>query len=202
MSKPIPQTKRVVLPYSGVGTPITLVEYVHTPFMALMASLYPKFAGYTKAERGYSAFAGANHVFVGSFAGMTLQSVRKNPLLEDKENLFVRALFGALHVAGYEHHHSVCNRDNYGTLRMWQKMGLGAKIDGKGKARSAPLTAESAAFLQSLIDECRADYRDIRGLAARTVEIRGPNKIALLLPKYEDLQALALPEHCLSVELA
>lgn len=157
----VPEQERTLRPfryYAGV----------HQPFYKLMGFLYPAFAGYDKASGGYTVFD-HDGTFIGCFGGVTLQSVRRNPfLIEDGSQKFLRALLGGLHLDGHEHHSSVCSPQNYGTLRLWQKMGLGARLDAKGKARSAFGDAQGRAVLSDLIEKVDMDaYREAREIAAR-----------------------------------
>lgn len=149
-----------------------LIPVIDPVFMKAMSRLYPAFASYTKADKGYSAFARApegEFTFIGSFGGLTLQSVRKNPLLSRGDDRFVRALLGGLYLDGYEHHASVCSAKNYGTLSLWKKLGLGAKVDSRGKARSAPGAIVSLGVLTDLRDKARDEYEEHRVIAARAL---------------------------------
>jgi hypothetical protein len=164
MKKPMITVPHVI---DETGTEFRLYPKISKPFMKAMGYLYPAFASYDKAERGYSAFH--NGKFVGCFGGLTLQSVRRNPLLvEDGSQLFMRALLGGLSIDGYAHHSSVCDPRNYGTLRLWKKLGLGAKLDGRGKARSAFADLEGASVLDMLIQAINRDeYDEHRVIASR-----------------------------------
>lgn len=163
-TKPFVLRDHIVNPF---GRSLVYYRAIHQPFIDLMASLYPHFASYRKAETGWSAFT-REGVFIGSFAGQTLQSVRRNPVLDDQgRDLFLRALLGGMHLDGYTHHQSVCDPRNYGTLRLWQKLWLGAKLDAKGKARSALRTQAAHDLLTELIAKAKPDYADHRRYAEK-----------------------------------
>lgn len=181
------------------GEDFRLYRYVSPDFMKLMGALFPKFASYTKAENGFSAFTSGG-VFIGSFAGMTLQSVRRNPVYPDGgQQLFLRALLGGLYVDGYKHHNSVCSPENYGTLRLWQKMGLGSKLDRAGKARSALGTPETKQHLADLIADAKPGYEEVRRYAERQMGTIG---VARFLPTEASLQAQGLTPVKVSVSLS
>lgn len=147
--------------------------WIPSKFVLLMDMLYPQFVTHTEADRndGFTAFYNSKRygtVFVGTFCGVTLQSVRRNPWLpgdDDVSNVFLRALLGGLHLRGYKHHSSVCKAKNYGTLRLWEKLGLGARFDAKGKARSADHNPDTAHLLALLLKEAKPGYADIRARA-------------------------------------
>lgn len=163
------------------GSDIRLYPHIHSPFLTLMGALYPRFASYTKAEKGWSAFT-ADGTFIGCFAGLTLQSVRKNPFFSDPDRLFLKALLAGLVIEGYRHHSSVCSPENYGTLRLWQKLGLGAKLDTRGKARSAYADPQTTALLDSLLFRAKLGYPDERAYADRQMAQMTEEAIAALVP--------------------
>ena len=172
MTKPIVTIRhKVTLDPDGA---FELVPAIDPTFMKIMGRLFPAFASYTKAENGYSAFAyekgKVRPAFIGSFGGMTLQSIRKNPTLPRGDDRFIRALLGGLHLDGYKHHSSVCSAKNYGTLSLWKKLGLGAKLDARGKARSAPGTLTARGLLDDLRREASEDYAEHRIIAQRMLD--------------------------------
>lgn len=181
----VPHRATVLTHPTILADTIHLFRYIHAPFLSLMAALYPRFASYTAAEEGYSAFV--NGEFVGCFAGKTLQSIRKNPWFEDNDQWFLRSLLAGLHVDGYDHHTSVCSPYNYGTLRLWQRMGLGSRYDARGKARSVAATEESLRQLQVDIDRARPEYAEIRAFAERQMRAMSDAALQNLLPRYRDM---------------
>ena len=147
------------------GGPIHLHAGVWAPLLKLLDRLYPQYISGSAgrvAANAYTAFHEDGR-FIGCFSGITLQSIRRNPwLVEDGDQLFMRALLAGLHREGYDHHSSVCEPINYGTMALWRKLGLGARIDARGMARSAAATVESIALRDRLLDAARPDYIDTR----------------------------------------
>lgn len=196
MGKPIVTVKHSVALNTG---PLLLVPGVHRPFMKFMGKAYPKFASYDKADNGYSAFHD-EHGFVGCFGGMTLQSIRKNPFYLGEKDDFIKALLAGLHIDGHTHHSSVCSVDNYGTLQLWNRLGLGAKIDNAGKARSAERDSTGLMTLTRLMLAARRDYPQVRADAAAYWERVGAEARVQALPVARDLPGF-LSAHRASVTL-
>lgn len=183
MTKPIFTVPHRVEP----GSSIKLYAHIHQPFLHLMAGLYPKLAPYTGASKGFSAFT-ADGQFIGSFGGKTLASIRKNPTFnDDGAQTFLRAVLGGLHAAGETTCRNVCEQDNYGTLRLWQRMGLGVEIDARSKAASAALTPDTAATLAHLIEAARVPYADHRAYAAKVLRSIPADRLATLIPSEKDM---------------
>lgn len=166
MDKPLITLPHVV----SDGGPIRLHLGVWPPLLKLLDRLYPQYISGSAgrvAANAYSAFHEDGR-YIGSFSGVTLQSVRRNPwLVEDGDQLFLRALLAGLHRDGYDHHSSVCETSNYGTLALWRKLRLGARLDTRGKARSAAATGETIAFRDQLLAAARPDYIDTRARVAK-----------------------------------
>lgn len=180
----------ITLPHTvviGAG-PLILYPQVHRPFMKFMGKLYPRFASYDKADKGYSAFDAVSGQFIGCFAGLTLQSVRKNPWFAGHNGEFLKALLAGIHIEQYDRHNSVCDADNYGTLRLWQKLGLGAKIDARGKARSAAPDEGSNGLLCDLIAKAKPGYNEHRQRAAEIIERTDATTV---LPTQRDFTGIA-----------
>lgn len=165
------------------GTTIRLYPVIPVPFIKLMASLYPLLSSYDKStNRGYSAFTGDGQ-FIGTMASTGLTSIRKNPLFEDGgQQLYMRALLGGLHVNGHNSSSMVCEHDNYGTLRLIQKLGMGARLDARGSPRSALATPETLAYLQEAIAYAKPRYVAHREYAAKKLASIPEDALAKLIP--------------------
>lgn len=167
--------------------PIVLVPYIHAPFIHVMDSFFPALVSHSgdRKGEGYSAYLLQNDKldFIGSFTGMCLASVRKNPWFEDKEQWFLRALLGGMHLKGYEtDHRSRCHRDNYGTLRLWQKLGLGAKRTMRGDYISQTADEASVAELLRAIEYAKVGYSDLRAFAEKRRSMIPQKALESILP--------------------
>lgn len=167
--------------------PIVLVPYIHKPFITMMDSLFPTLVSHSGERKGegYSAYLhqGDRLDFIGSFTGMCLASVRKNPWFDDKDQWFLRALLGGMSLKGYEtDHRSRCHQDNYGTLRLWQKLGLGAKKTIRGDYISQTADLASIAELSKAIEYARVGYSDLRAFAEKRRASLTHEAIASVLP--------------------
>ena len=182
------------------GTTIKLYPVIPVPFIKLMAGLYPLLSSYDKStSRGYSAFT-ADGQFIGTMASTGLTSIRKNPLFDDGgQQLYMRALLGGLHINGHNSSSMVCEHDNYGTLRLIQKLGMGARLDARGSPRSALATPETLAFLRDAIDKAKGPYAAHREYAARQLASIPPGALDKLIPTEKSIGCE--PRACLDVTL-
>jgi hypothetical protein len=155
--------------------PAALVE----PFAAIMASLYPRLASTVTVKRGYAAWADAG--FIGIMTSTGLTSVRRNPLLVDDTQLFLRALLAGMAVDGLKTWSAYCDWDNYGTLRLMQKLGLGAKHSRSGHL-SAYADRDTVEYLQQALEVARTPYLDHREYAVRKLHHLTPDQTAALMP--------------------
>ena len=195
IAKPRPM---ITTPREAVESPsgeILLIEDLWMPFIQLMDRLFPHFISSSESRGGgigWSAFqipVGSSiqaATFIGSFAGAQLQSPRKNPWFEDREQLFLRAILAAYTLTGVDTFRSKCKPNNYGTMGLWRIFGVGGRLDHQNKVNNVPLTEESAKLLDDLRDKCRAEYYDIR----RSVALRLPHiNPAGLIPTVEQMVA-------------
>lgn len=163
------------------GGSIRLYSAVHaTAFASLMAALYPRLASTVTVKRGYSAFAEDGR-FIGIMTSTGLTSVRRNPLLEDDSQLFLRALLAGLHTDGLKTSSMYCDWDNYGTLRLIQKLGMGAKPSRSGHL-SARATPDTLAYLGLALSGAKVPYQDHRAYAARKLASLTPTVLSGLIP--------------------
>lgn len=178
----------------GSGEDFRLYPFMPTPFISLMDALYPALVSNSEARRGrwLCAFR-ADGQFVGAFGGLTLASVRRNPWLpEDGEQWFLRALLAGIHADGHQYHQSRCARVNYGTLRLWKKLGLGAKITARDDCQSEDAEVlGSVDLLDRAIETAKREYGGIRAHAERVI---ASNKLepSRYCPTEADLRGLGL----------
>lgn len=169
------------------GGEIALVPLIYDPFIRLMDYLYPALVSNSTVRKGqgYSAFLVtpvATH-FVGSFTGLCLASVRKNPFFIDDNEWFMRSLLAGMHKDGTaEDHRSRCAAANYGTLRLWQKLGLGAKRTSRGDYISVTQDPTSYDVLTDALRASKEGYADIRASAAKRMSNLDPNVLKQAIP--------------------
>lgn len=176
---------------------IALVPEMHEPFIRTMDSLYPRLISGSTARKGegYSAFLvdddKGTHQFIGSFTGMCLASVRKNPWFKDEGQWFLKALLSGMTLAGHgDDHRSRCHPANYGTLRLWDKLGLGAKRTTRGDYISTTRDAASHEQLRLALRITKGDYVDIRAYADKKAATVTPEQLAVILPTYSPATAI------------
>lgn len=167
--------------------PIHLVPYIHEPFIRLMDYLYPTLVSNSTVRKGkgYSAFLCLDDEkpqFIGSFTGLCLASVRKNPFFKDDDQWFLRALLLGMSADDLKDHRSRCAAENYGTLRLWQKLGLGAKKTTRGDYISTGADEASTAELIKAIECAKEGYADLRASADKRMANLDPNAIAQCMP--------------------
>ena len=168
------------------GNDIRLYAGIHLPFLKLMASLYPTMSTYVGATVGYSAFSEDGR-FIGTMAPLkTMGSIRKNPLLTDDSQLFLRALLGGMSINRVTTYRANCVNDNYGTLRLFQKLGLGIRVDGR-TTYSALASPDSLKALQLSLARSHTSYTDARAYAARALSRLSPEAIRGLIPLETDM---------------
>ncbi|AHC30501.1 hypothetical protein CC53_gp084 [Rhizobium phage vB_RleS_L338C] len=152
-----------------------------------MDSLYPTLvSGSTERKgEGFSAFRvdGDMPEFIGSFTGMCLASVRKNPWFEDDQQWFLRALLAGMSLKGFqEDHRSRCHPHNYGTLRLWDKLGLGAKRTTRGDYISVTRDEASHEMLRLAMRVCKEGYGDIRAYAEKKMTAITEEQLDKIMP--------------------
>ncbi|QIG76132.1 hypothetical protein EVC24_111 [Rhizobium phage RHph_I4] len=166
---------------------IALVPIIHEPFIVLMDSLYPALVSASTERRGdgFSAFRvdGDMPEFIGSFTGMCLASVRKNPWFQDDRQWFLRALLAGMFVKGFStDHRSRCHPHNYGTLRLWDKLGLGAKRTTRGDYISVTRDEASHEMLRLAMRVCKEGYGDIRAYAEKKMTLVTEAQLDKIMP--------------------
>lgn len=169
------------------GRSIWLYPKIPPQFSKLMAALYPLLASTVSTKTGYSAFAGDGR-FIGIMTSTGLTSIRRNPFLIDDTDLFLRALLAGLAFDGRKTCSMYCDWDNYGTLRMMQKLGLGAKPEGKkGGHRSTLATPDTTTYLAAAVDAAREPYRRHREYAEKQIAQFTGAQISALIPTVSSL---------------
>jgi len=76
----------------------------------------------------------------------------------------------ATHHVGADFHMAECINWNYGTLKFWHMLGIGASLRKDGRYQTEEWSLDSQGILDAAIVRCADRYRDMRASASLRLE--------------------------------